>query len=54
VAAQPNTTVAAQNELLNGFAGQAVQTLQLLPPRKVVVEAPAKPAAAAPAPAKKK
>ncbi|MFG1288583.1 c-type cytochrome [Xanthobacter versatilis] len=51
VVAEPNTTVADQNELLNGFAGQAVQALQLLPPRKVVVEVPTKPAAPAPAPA---
>ncbi|MFG1299654.1 c-type cytochrome [Xanthobacter sp. V3C-3] len=57
VVALQRTTVAAQNATLNGFAGQVVQTLQLLPPRKIVVEAPAKPTApapAAPAPQKKK
>ncbi|MEP9354600.1 c-type cytochrome [Xanthobacter sp. KR7-65] len=47
---QVQTSVAEQNALLNQFAGQAVQTLQLLPPRKVAVEAPA----ATPAPAAKK
>lgn len=53
VVATQKTSVAEQNALLNGFAGQAVQTLQLLPPRKVVVEAAPKAAAPA-APAKKK
>ena len=48
--AQVKTSVAEQNALLNQFAGQAVQTLQLLPPRKTVEEAaPAVPAPAAPA-----
>lgn len=55
VVALQRTTVAAQNATLNGFAGQVVQTLQLLPPRKIVVEAPAKSAApAAPAAPQKK
>lgn len=48
VAALPATSVAEQNALLNGFAAQAVQSLQLLPPRKVVVEVPAKAAPSAP------
>lgn len=52
--AQVKTSVAEQNALLNQFAGQAVQTLQLLPPRKTVVEAAPAAAPAPAAPAKKK
>lgn len=54
VVATQKTSVAEQNALLNGFAGQVVQTLQLLPPRKMVVEAAPKAAATPAAPAKKK
>lgn len=47
VVATQKTSVAEQNALLNGFAGQVVQTLQLLPPRKLVVEAAPKTGTAA-------